>query len=141
MTMAKWLDLVLLVIMLIFGMGVLNIVITMCSEPIAVAEEDKTVMVSEEGAYIDIDLGTGRTVLMELVVVDELAPYPKAIRINDAPVIRFTDEWLVGKSRNIVDIYKAGGQWSLVSMLDWKIESIEFVYDTDGDYLQYTLVP
>lgn len=140
MGIERWLDLILLIIVLGFGVIVLNVCAVEYSNPLSTKVEDKTVVKTEEELLIDDSIKTGKDLLMSLVVVDEFVSYPRAIKINDTPVIQFTDSWIVSKNQNIAQIYSATGEYRLGLMLDWKIESVRYVYENNGSgYLWYKL--
>lgn len=139
MSIEKWLDLVVLIVALVFGITMAGICLRVYSEPIATDKVDKSTVQSVESITVDADIKTGKDLLMSLVVADGLMPYPRAIRINDTPVIRMTDDWVVNKSREIARIYNANGDIRLATMLDWSIASVSYVDDVDGGYLQYIL--
>lgn len=140
MGIERWLDLILLIIVLGFGVIVLNICVVEYSSPLSTKAEDKTIVKTEEELLIDDSIKTGRDLLMSLVVIDEFISYPRAIKINDTPVIQFTDSWIVSKNQNIAQIYSTTGEYQLGLMLDWKIESVQYVYENNGSgYLWYKL--
>ncbi len=139
MGLEKWIDLVVLILVLLVGTTMSGICLWVYSEPIATNYEDKSTVQSMEAIVIDMDVKTGRDILMGLVVTDALMPYPRAIQINETPVIRMTDDWVVNKNRHVAEIYNPAGQYKLGSMLDWEVEAVTFVHDAEGDYLKYTL--
>jgi len=139
MSIEKWLDLVMLIVSLVFGITMAGICLYVYSEPIASNRVDKSTVQSEEAITVDADIKTGKDLLMSLVVADGLMPYPRAIRINDTPVIRMTDDWVVNKSREIAKVYSANGDVRLATMLDWRIASVSYVDDVNGGYLHYVL--
>lgn len=142
MSIEKWTDLVVLILVLLVGTTMTGICLRVYSEPIASRYEDKSTVQSFEAIMVDADIKTGKDLLMGLVIVDALMPYPRAISINDSPVIRMTDEWVVNKNRHVAEIYKVGGDYGLGGMLDWEVDEVVFVHDAvEGDYLKYVLRP
>lgn len=139
MSSEKWLDLAILIVALVFGITMAGICLRVYSKPIATNRVDKSTVQSSETITVDADIKTGKDLLMSLVVADGLMPYPRAIRINDTPVIRMTDDWVVNKSREIARLYSASGSVKLATMLEWKVASVSYVDDAEGGYLQYVL--
>jgi len=140
--MEKMYDLAMLMMLLAIGIVCIGDMTRVYSQPIMAEANDKTAVRSSTGGVsVDVDLGTGSDLLMSLVVVDEFVEHPRAIRINDTPVIRFTDEWIYNKPRRVAQIFSASGEHKLSRMLDYKITSIKYIEDINGDYLQYTLEP
>lgn len=141
MGISHWLDLVMLFVVLMYAVIVVSIFLTVCYEPIATYRVDKSTIVTEESIEVDPPEKTGKDVLMALVVADDLASFPRAVRINDTPVIRLTSEWVINRNANVANIYAPTGAYKLGAMLDWKVTDVRYVYDGDGGYIQYTLTP
>ena len=110
------------------------------SEPIVELGSDKTFVEStgvqktyEQELY-------GSDILMMLLNTDAMTPYPRAIKINDTPVIKLDNSFITAKIRNTGNIYSPSGQWGLKNMLDWKVVSKKYVYDDpEGPYIHYEL--
>lgn len=140
MGIEKWIDLVVLILALLVGTTMSGICLRVYSEPIASRYENKSTVQSFEAIMVDADVKTGKDLLMGLVITDSLMPYPRAIRINDTPVIRMTDDWVINKNRHVAEIYSPVGLYKLGNMLDWEVVEVIFVHDdAEGDYLSYTL--
>lgn len=108
--------------------------------PIQVLGTDKT-FIESTGVqeYNEFQL-KGSDLLLVLLNVDPMSPYPKAIKINDTPVIKITNDFIAYKMRNISDIYNKNGEYKLSEMLDYVVTSKEYVYSGDGaPYIHYTL--
>lgn len=141
MAIEKWVDLALLVMSLVVGVSMLALIVRVSNTPIAAVYEDKTTVQSIEEIQVDKSMKTGKDVLMCLVVADDLMPYPRAIRLNDTPVVYMTDDWLTSKNKMVAEIYKASGSYNLKSMLDWNVTDVQYVYDGGSGYFQYVLSP
>lgn len=141
--MHRWFDLVMLIAVMLVGVSVLVMCVAVSSSPIAQYDEDKSVVATENGLVVDTPYKKGRELLLSLVIADEFTPYPRAIKINDSPIIQITDEWLLLKNSWLAKIYDAGGEYKLSTMLDWDIVSAQFKYDSGSstpDYIHYILV-
>lgn len=110
------------------------------SEPIIIYGEDKTFIEStgQQERY-PAEL-YGSDILEMLINTDQMNPYPKAIRINNAPVIKLDNAFVTNKMKVVASIYAANGQYRLSTMLDYKVTDSYFVYD-DGPtpYIQLKL--
>ena len=136
---AKWLDLMLLILVLSAGVTMLPTLFVEYSMPIMSYTEDKTAMDVNSGLIVDETVKTGADVFLSLVVADEYCPFPRSIRINDTPVIDITKEWLSNKYTNLQNIYSSSGDYRLSVMLDWTVTSIEYVENGGDPYIQYRL--
>lgn len=120
----------------VFVVGLL----ALTSNPIIELGSDKT-MVESTGIqqYHEAEL-YGHDILMTLLNTDAMAPYPRAIRINDTPVIKLTPEFVAKKMANIGIIYSSNGEYKLSTLLEHKIISKEYVYKgIDAPYIHYVL--
>ena len=136
---AKWFDLMLLILVLSAGVTMLPTLFVEYSMPIMSYTEDKTAMDVNSGLIVDETVKTGADVFLSLVVADEYCPFPRSIRINDTPVIDITKEWLSNKYTNLQNIYSSSGNYRLSVMLDWTVTSIEYVENGGDPYIQYRL--
>lgn len=110
------------------------------SEPIIIQGTDKTYVDALGVQEWETHEKYGRDILFSLINTDIMSPYPRAIKINDTPVIKIDNLFLTTKMRNVAMIYSSTGEYKLSTMLDWKVTSEKYVYD-DGDfaYIHYTL--
>lgn len=109
-------------------------------DPIITQGSDKTFIESTGVQVWDEHELYGEDILLMLLNLDSMSPYPKAIRLNDSPVIKLDNQFLVYKITNVGNIYTESGEYKLSTMLDWKVTSKEFVYSgTDAPYIQYIL--
>lgn len=121
-------DLVLLVVILALATVNIPKITVKWSKPIFAEIEDKSALDSEGAIYVTPTEKTGADILMSLVVMDENNPYPKAIKINNGPVIKLDAEWMVHKNANIGTVFSGYGDNSLGNMLSWKVKKVEYVY-------------
>jgi hypothetical protein len=123
--------------------------VMLTQEPIINPSEDKS-MVAVNGALDDFGEGlTGHDLLLMLMNVDSMTPYPRAVKINDTPVIVIDEKYVASKMGNLAVIYNSGGSYKLSTLLDKQVVSQEYVYDdvsdTNGDgepdspYIHYVL--
>lgn len=136
---AKWLDFMLLVLVLAAGITMLPTFFLECSTPIISYHEDKTAKDINSGLSVGEVEKTGADLFLSLVVVDEYCPFPRSIRINDTPVIDITKDWLSQKYSNLQKIYRSDGDYRMSDMLDWTVTSVEYVENGDDPYIQYRL--
>lgn len=109
-------------------------------EPIIKQGSDKT-LVESTGVqqYYESEL-YGYDLLLMLLNLDSMSPYPKAIKINDTPVINLNNAFLAYKMRNVASIYSATGDYKLSKMLNYKVTDKKYVYEgADAPYIHYTL--
>lgn len=109
-------------------------------EPIIVQGSDKT-FIESTGVqeHYDSEL-FGYDILLMLMNVDDMTPYPRAIRINDGPIIKIDNSYVAYKMKNVALIYDAEGDYKLSLMLNYKVTTQEYIYDIPGTpYIQYTL--
>ena len=137
----EWLSLAILVLVLGISTVELGILLREASTPIIKDYEDKTALNATGSIMSDFEGQTGVDILMSLANADLNVPYPRSIRINNTPIIDINDAFLADVSSNLAAIYSPSGQYKLGSMLDYKVDKVEFVSDNvNGDYWQYTLV-
>lgn len=136
---SKWLDFVLLIVIIAASVVILPVVFQEYSTPILQSIEDKTALDVKNALYVGNEEKTGADLLMSLVVVDEYTPYPRAIRINNTPIIVLDKSWVSSKYRNISIIYSTSGAYKLGNMLDWEITSVSYVPNNGSPYIQYIL--
>lgn len=111
-----------------------------CSTPIINLDSDKTMIESDGVQQHYVADMYGYDILAMLINTDPMSPYPKAIRINNSPVLKLDNAFLAYKMRNVSVVYQHGGSYGLSDMLDWKVTSRTFVYDApDAPYIQYKL--
>lgn len=111
-----------------------------CQDPIVTLTNDKTFVESEGVQQLEEHKTYGSDLLAMLINVDIMSPYPKAIKINNTPVIRMDNEFLAYKMRNVGSIYSSGGQHKLSLMLDYVVTSTRYVYKgADAPYIEYIL--
>lgn len=109
-------------------------------EPIIEQGSDKT-LVESTGVqkHYESEL-YGYDLLLMLLNLDSMSPYPKAIKINDTPVINLNNAFLAYKMRNVAAIYSETGDYKLSKMLNYKVTSKKYVYEgADAPYMHYTL--
>jgi hypothetical protein len=103
--------------------------VMLTQEPIISPSEDKS-MVAVNGALDDFGEGlTGHDLLLMLMNVDSMTPYPRAVKINDTPVIVIDEKYVASKMGNLADIYREDGDYKLKTLLDKRVVSQEYVYD------------
>lgn len=142
MGIERWIDLCFLLVGMCFAVIVLNICTVEFSKSLSTITEDKTVVKTQEELLVDDSLKTGKDLLMSLVIADEFITYPRAIKINDSPVIQLTDNWLMVKNQNIAQIYSTTGAYKLGAMLEWNVVNVQYIYENNSNgYLWYQLIP
>ena len=115
-------------------------ILVFARDPIIIQGNDKTFIESTGVQQLYKSNTYGYDILLMLMNVDEMAPYPKAIKINDTPVIKINNEFIAYKMRNVSFIYSSTGTYKLSNMLHYKVISEEFVYSgPDAPYIHYIL--
>lgn len=114
--------------------------LALCQNPIIEQGEDKTFATSQGVQYWeDYDI-YGRDLLLMLFNTDPMSPFPRAIKINNTPVIKLDKSFVADKMKNVSEIYSSQGQYRLSTMLDWKVVEEKYVYDgADAPYIHYVL--
>jgi len=138
-TSSYWFDVALLVVIIAAVMFNLPIFFEAMNKPIAASLEDKTAVVAGGSVERIKTVKTGKDLVSMLVIVDENTPYPRAIKINESPVIIIDASWVANKQSNLSSMFSASGDVKLSTMLDWKVESVTFVDDSTNDYWHYVL--
>lgn len=111
-----------------------------CQDPIIQLGQDKTLVESEGVQQLYKENTYGYDILLMLLNTDEMSPFPKAIKINNSPVLKLTNEFIANKMSNITKVYSASGSYKLSTMLDYVVTSEEYVYSgTDAPYIHYIL--
>lgn len=114
--------------------------LVIANNPIIEQSSDKTFIESTGVQEIYDADSYGYDILILLLNADSMAPYPKAIKINNTPVIKLTNEFIAHKMGNVSNIYSIGGDYKLSTILDHKIVSEEYVYKgIDAPYIHYVL--
>lgn len=115
-------------------------VLIFAQDPIVTQGSDKTFVESTGVQQLyEADI-YGKDILLMLLNTDSMSPYPKAIKINDTPVIQLNNAFIAYKMRNVSAIYSASGEYKLSKMLDWKVTNKKYVYEGVGaPYIHYTL--
>lgn len=109
-------------------------------DPIVEQGSDKTFIESTGVQELYEEELYGSDILLMLLNTDSMTPYPKAIRINDTPVIKLDNAFLAYKMKNIGAIYSSYGEYKLHDMLDWSVTKREYVYEgSDAPYIKFTL--
>lgn len=139
--LGKWLDIVLLVAVMIQVVFFLPVVFVECSTPIIQQTSDKSVVAEGTPLRIEGEGKTGWDIIYMLYYADEYMTYPRAVRINNTPVIKVTSAWLVNKISNVETICSDYSDWKLYSMRDYRVVSSEFIYNNGDSYIQYILEP
>lgn len=137
----KLVDIVMLVIFMAFAITILAFYTDSLSKSIDFGVENKSTVETKVSLGVGDNTKTGKDLLMSLALTDDFVMYPRAIRINDTPVIELTDEWILNRASQVAKIYDVSGSYKLANMLDYSIESVMYVESGDGGYLQYRLVP
>lgn len=136
----KYFELVISIFMYIAAAALAILVVASTYEPIIVQGQDKTFISSDGLQEFDSRDLYGRDILLMLLNADSSIPEPKAIRINGSPVIKIDNNFFAQKISNISSIYSSTGDYKLSTMLDWKVESVEYIYSgTDAPYIRYNL--
>lgn len=136
----KYIVLCTMVIVFAASTSIILHLLATASEPGVVSGTDKSLLEStgvQEGYEQEL---TGYDVLLSLLNTDTMTPYPRAIKINDSPVLKLDASFLTNQIPSVAIVYNTGGQYQLGNMLEWKVVSHEYVYD-DGDtpYIHFIL--
>lgn len=126
---SDWLDIVILV--LVMGAGIVTGFMPLAQEwnrPIMSVVEDKT-MVLTSNLFDASSVQTGKDVLGILIVADQFMTSPRALKINDSPVLVIDETWVANRDSNIRQLYDIAGTVKLGAMLNWKVISITYVED------------
>lgn len=139
-TTAYLFDVVMLV--LVMGWSILNLPALMraTNEPIIAGIEDKTALEVNGSIYDSSAVQTGADLVAALLNVDANTPYPRAIKVNDSPVMKLDGAFYANKQNNLSLMFSASGDYKLSTMLDYSVESVTFVPDNNGDYWHYVLI-
>lgn len=137
--MRKWVNLLCLVILLGIGITQYSDILKSSQEKAYDTYADKTALDNTKLESISEDMQTGQDILLSLMVLDENAPYPRSIRINDSPIIDLDKKWVANKFYRIRDIYDTQGDYKLGSMLNWRIISVDLIPNNGDPYIQYRL--
>lgn len=110
------------------------------NDPIVTMSQDKT-MIDINGVPPEYKTETtGHDILLMLLNVDAMAPYPRAIKINETPVIKIDNSYVATKMNNMAIIYNKNGTYKLSLLLDKKVIKQEYVYDQpDSPYIHFVL--
>jgi hypothetical protein len=136
----KWFDMAVSIFIYVMCTGLTVTLMVVAQEPIINSNSDKTFMESTGVQEKQENELYGNDILFMLLNSDEMTPYPKAIKINDSPVIKLDNNFIATKMNNISVIYSESGEYKLKKMMNWKIIDKKFVYSgTDAPYIQYIL--
>lgn len=136
----KYIEIAVSIFLYIVSASLTLTVLVFAREPIILQGSDKTFIESAGIQQLYENETYGYDILMMLMNVDDMAPYPKAIKINNTPVIKLSNEFIAYKMRNVSLIYANSGEYKLSDMLHYKVVSEEFVYNgPDAPYIHYTL--
>lgn len=138
-TVLEYVELGVLVIMMVYGALNAGMLAKEAATPIVADYDDKTAMPAQGAINTDEYVFTGADLMYTVILADNNIPYPRAVKVNDAPVIRMDDEFVANKERNVGGIYSSTGLYKLGTMLDWHVVDIKYVSDTNGDYWHYIL--
>lgn len=98
---------------------------------------DKPQVQLADGTFIDGTKFTMADLVLSLFNMDRMNPYPKAIKVNDTPVVRFTNSWMVDLNNNVSSLCSSGGSHKFGAILDKQIVKVTFVHDDNGDYWHF----
>lgn len=131
---AIWLEAVLLAAFL--GLSVTNVSFNMMmiTKPLSYTLEDKTAQKLNNANFGTETTYRGEDLLMSLVVIDEFAPYPRKIKIDNSPIINLDSAWVANKVMNVTKIYNS----YIKGKEDWVLTST-FNYSGSEPYIEYTL--
>lgn len=136
----KYIELSISVFLYITSAALTLTLLVLASDPIITQGSDKSFVESAGIQQVQESTEYGRDLLLMLLNTDPMTPYPRAIKINDTPVIKLDNDFIAAKMRNISAIYSASGPYKLSTMLNYKIASYEYVYEgTGAPYIQYRL--
>lgn len=137
---SQWFDVVILILVMAIGSSFTVTLFQVLQRDAIVRTEDKTMMDVDNAIYLSDGPETGADILMTLLMVDDYIPYPRAIKINDNPIIKLDKAFISNKHVLINQIYN-GSEQNLKSMITWKVTSSEFDYKRDTPCIHYILVP
>lgn len=136
----RYIEFVTTIVLVAVAATITVVLVSQCATPIVELTDDKSMVPSTGVQEWEEHTLYGRDLLLMLINLDLMSPYPKAIRINDTPVLRIDNSFIMYKMRNVATIYASSGQYKLSTMLDWEITNIDYVYSGEGaPYIQYTL--
>lgn len=136
----KYLEVAISIFLYVTSAALTLTLLVFAQDPIITQGSDKTLVESAGVQQMYESTEYGRDILLMLLNTDPMSPYPKAIKINNTPVIKLDNDFIASKMRNLAAIYSANGQYKLSTMLDYKVSSYKYVYEgTDAPYIQYTL--
>lgn len=136
----KYIELACIIFLFVLSAFLTANLLWVASDPIINLGEDKTFQESAGVQTWDYHHIYGKDILLMLLNTDEMTPYPRAIKINDTPVIKLDNAFMATKMRNVSAIYSSSGNWKLSSMLNWEVISSDYVYEgADAPYIHYVL--
>lgn len=136
----RYIEFVTTIVLVAVAATITVVLVSQCATPIVELTDDKSMVPSTGVQEWEEHTLYGRDLLLMLINLDLMSPYPKAIRINDTDVLRIDNSFIMYKMRNVATIYASSGPYKLSTMLDWEITNIDYVYSGEGaPYIQYTL--
>lgn len=136
----KYLEMAVSIFIYVTCAALTSTLLIFAKDPIIVQGSDKTFVESTgvQGSYESAIYG--RDLLLMLLNTDIMSPYPKAIKINNSPVIKLDTSFTDSKMVKVSEIYSDSGSYKLSTMLDYKVTSKEFISNQpDSPYIQYVL--
>ena len=138
----EWLEFAILIVVMGVSVIILTPFINAISTPIIADYSDKTAVDATGSIMTEDTVRTGADLFLAIANSDLNLPYPRSIKINNSPILDLDNKFLTNLSANLALVYTDAGSYKLKSMLEYKIQSVEFVKDdVNGDYWHYTLVP
>ena len=127
----EWMSFASLIVVLGTSVILMQPLMQETSTPIIKDYEDKTALDAAGSIMMDLENQTGAAIMMALSNTDLNVPYPRAIRINDSPVLKLDNEFQSDLGSHLAMIYSPSGRYKLKNMLDWNIIGVIYVYQTN----------
>lgn len=129
-TMHEWLSFSTLVVVMGTAAILMQPLMQETSKPIIKDYADKTALDATGSIMMELEDQTGAAIMMALSNTDLNLPFPRAIRINDSPVLKLDNAFQADLGSGLAKVYSSSGKYKLKNMLDWKIIDVVYVYTT-----------